>query len=106
MKISIKIEHETTGEHIVTTMPADLMRWERLTKSKLTHLVTVRKVDGNDEVTLNIGAEDMMAMAWSVMTRKGFTAEKFDAWANGLTNIELVGIDETNPTQTAASTEQ
>jgi len=106
MKIQIKLNHKKNGEQTVTTLPADLMKWERMTKSKMTDLYEVRKVDGEEFVKVNLGFEDLMAMAWSVLTRSGQTADKFDLWADELDEIELVGIDETNPTQPAASDEQ
>ena len=106
MKIQIKINHKKNGEQTVTTLPADLMKWERMTKSKMTDLYEVRKVDGEEFVKVNLGFEDLMAMAWSVLTRSGQTSDKFDLWADELDEIELVGIDETNPTQPAASDEQ
>jgi hypothetical protein len=39
MKIQVKIKHPDHGVMVVTTMPADLMKWERMTKSKMTDLV-------------------------------------------------------------------
>lgn len=81
------------------------MKWERMTKSKMTDLYEVRRVDGEETLKINMGFEDLMAMAWSVLNRSGQTADKFDNWANELDEIELVGIDETNPPQPAASDE-
>ena len=46
-----------------------------------------------------------MVMAWSVLNRSKQTEDKFDVWADELDEIELVGIDETDPTQPAASDE-
>jgi hypothetical protein len=102
MKIKIKLNHKKNGTQTVTTLPADLMKWERMTKSKMTDLYEVRKVDGEDVIKINLGFEDLMAMAWSVLTRAGETNDKFDLWANELDEIELEGIDETNPPQPAA----
>jgi hypothetical protein len=105
MKIKIKLNHKKNGQQTVTTLPADLMKWERMTKSKMTDLYEVRKVDGEEIVKINLGFEDLMAMAWSVLTRSGQTSDKFDLWADELDEIELEGIDETNPPQAAASDE-
>ena len=106
MKIQIKINHQKNGELTLVTLPADLMKWERMTKSKMTDLYEVRRVDGEETVKVNMGFEDLMVMAWSVLNRSKQTEDKFDVWADELDEIELVGIDETNPTQPAASDEQ
>lgn len=105
MKIQIKINHKKNGEQTLTTSPADLMKWERMTKSKMTDLYEVRRMDGEETIKINLGFEDLMAMAWSVLMRSGQTADKFDSWADELDEIELVGIDETNPPQAAVSDE-
>lgn len=106
MKIKIKINHQKNGEQTLVTLPADLMKWERITKSKMTDLYEVRRVDGEEMVKINLGFEDLMAMAWSILNRTNQTSDKFDLWANELDEIELVGIDETNPPQAAVSDEQ
>ena len=105
MKIQIKIEHQDNGSMTVTTTPADLMRWERMTKTKMTDLFEIRRVDGQEEVKVNIGFEDLMIMAWSVLYRTQETTAKFDDWANRLDEIEMAGVDEPNPPQTEASAE-
>jgi hypothetical protein len=94
MKIQIKINHKKDGEQTLTTLPADLMKWERMTGSKMTDLVEVRKVDGEDVVKINLGFEDLMVMAWSVLMRSGQTSDKFDVWADELNEVELAGIVE------------
>lgn len=105
MKIKIKINHQKNGDQTLVTLPADLMKWERITQSKMTDLYEVRRVDGEEMVKINLGFEDLMAMAWSILYRTNQTSDKFDAWSNELEEIELVGIDETNPPQTAVSDE-
>jgi hypothetical protein len=105
MKIQIKIKHPDHGVIVVTTLPADLMKWERMTKSKMTDLVENRRVDGEDVVKVNMGFEDLMVMAFAVLQRGNQTDKKFDLWANELESVELIGIDETDFTQTAPSDE-
>ena len=95
MKIKIKINHQKNGEVTLVTLPADLMKWERMTKSKMTDLYEVRRVDGEESVKVNMGFEDLMVMAWSVLNRSKQTEDKFDVWVDELDEIELVGIDET-----------
>jgi hypothetical protein len=105
MKIKIKIKHPDHGVMVVTTLPADLMKWERMTKSKMTDLVDNRRVDGEDVVKVNMGFEDLMVMAFAVLQRGFQTEKKFDLWANELESVELIGIDETDFTETALSDE-
>lgn len=102
MKIQIKIEHLDHGVMVVTTLPVDLMKWERMTNSKMTDLVENKKVDGEDVVKVNMGFEDLMVMAFAVLVRANQTSKKFDDWANELESVELVGIDQSaNFTKTA-----
>jgi hypothetical protein len=105
MKIQIKIKHPDHGVMNVTTLPADLMKWERMTKSKMTDLVENRRIDGEDVVKVNMGFEDLMVMAFAVLQRGNQTSRKFDDWANDLDAVELIGIDETDFTPTARSEE-
>jgi hypothetical protein len=105
MKIQIKIKHPDHGVMVVTTLPADLMKWERMTKSKMTDLIENRRVDGEDVVKVNMGFEDLMVMAFACLQRGNQTDKKFDAWANELESVELAGIDETDFTETALSDE-
>lgn len=103
MKIKIQFTHEQHGTHEVVTMPADLLQWERLTKSKMTDLITNRNIDGEVVTQFSIGYEDLMAMAWAVMTRRGETSDKFQSWVNGLQDIEFGGVDETQSPKVEAS---
>ena len=97
MKLNIKFIHNDNGSQTVTTIPADLLKWERMTRSKMTDLIKSRRVDGEDVIEFSLGYEDLMVMAYSVMTRTGQTTAKFEAWVDGLESIELDGIDETVP---------
>lgn len=103
MKIKIKIVHPDHGETTVITSPVDLMKWERMTKSKMTDLVENRRVDGVDEIKVNLGFEDLMVMAFVNLQRANQTDKKFDDWANELDLVELLGIDDTDFIETAQS---
>jgi hypothetical protein len=46
-----------------------------------------------------------MVMAFACLQRGNQTSKKFDDWANELESVELVGIDETDFTETALSDE-
>jgi len=103
MKIKIKIVHPDHGETTVITSPVDLMKWERMTKSKMTDLVENRRVDGVDEIKVNLGFEDLMVMAFVNLQRANQTDKKFDDWSNELDLVELLGIDDTDFIETAPS---
>jgi hypothetical protein len=98
MKLKLKIDHQDQGELELVTRPADMMKWERLSSRKLTDLA----VKKGDEIQVSIGIEDLMIMAYAVISRSGQTEKKFDAWADGLESIELMEIDEVNPPQSGA----
>jgi hypothetical protein len=53
-----------------------------------------------------MGFEDLMVMSFAVLQRGSQTSKKFDDWANELESVELVGIDDTDFTETARSEEQ
>lgn len=93
MKIKLKINHQDLGELELVTRPADMMKWERMSGRKLTDLA----VKKGDEIQVSIGIEDLMIMAYAVISRSGQTDKKFDAWADGLDQIDLMEVDEVNP---------
>lgn len=99
MKIKLKIEHNEHGDLELVTRPADLMKWERMSGRKLTDLARKK----GDEIEVSIGIEDLIVMAYAVVSRSGLTDSKFDPWADGLNEIEMVEVDETaNPPQSGA----
>ena len=100
MKITISYVHGgVAGE--VTTLPADFIKWERITKQKFSDLW---KQDGKD-VSLRIGLEDLATLTWAVLARKNVTNEPFEIWLDNLDSIEDFSEGETNPTQPEASTD-
>ena len=106
MKIKINIEHQDHEAVELVTLPVDLLYWERTTKSKMTDLYSVRRGEsGESEVEMNIGYEDIMAMAHSIFKRSNWTTESFNEWVKGIETIEFAGIEETNPTQAGPSVE-
>lgn len=99
MKIVIKYAHAgVAGE--VTTLPADFIAWERITKTKFSDLW----VKTNDSVDLRIGLEDLAVLIWSVLKRKGEASEPFEIWLDKLDSIDDFEEYEANPTQPEAST--
>lgn len=91
MKLNIKYEHNT-GSGTVTTLPADVIRWERMTKQKLSNLADS-----------NVGMEDFAVFIWSVLNRTGQTNEPFEVWIDGLLDVEVLDTDEVDPTLAEAS---
>lgn len=98
MKIQLHIKHQDLGELDLVTRPADLMKWERMSGRKLTDLA----VKKGDEIQVQIGIEDLMIMAYAVISRSGQTEKKFEAWADGLDSIDLVEVDQVDPPQSGA----
>lgn len=94
MKIQLKIDHKDHGDMELVTRPADLLKWERLSKRKLTDLATKK----GDEILVHIGIEDLMIMAYAVLSRAGDTKDNFEVWSDGLNDIEMMELDDSaNP---------
>lgn len=98
MKIKLKISHQDLGELELVTRPADMMKWERMSGRKLTDLA----VKKGDEIQVSIGIEDLMIMAYAVISRSGQTDKKFEVWADGLDQIDLMEVDDANPPESGA----
>lgn len=98
MKLTLDYSHPRHGDGQVTTLPVDLMKWERITKSKLSNLYTI----SNGESTLNIGMEDLVIMVWQVLTRQGVISETLDQFASDLDNVEFGDVDQVDPIQAEA----
>lgn len=100
MKIQISFSHNgVAGE--VKTLPADFIKWERVTRQKFSDLW---KQDGKD-VQLRIGLEDLAVLVWAVQSRTGATVEPFEIWVDNLDEISDFAEVESNPTQPEASTD-
>ena len=82
MKLQIEYVHDgKTG--IVTTIPADIIKWEKTTNQKFSNLW--------DKDQLNIGIYDLAVFIWAVLTRKIETAEPFETWHLRLDEITDFG---------------
>lgn len=82
MKLEITFTHKGETDKVVT-LPADIIKWERYTKSKFSDLWN------KDE--LRIGLEDLAVFVWAVLTRKALTNEPFEIWIDGLDEITDFG---------------
>ena len=85
MKLQIEYIHNGVSG-TVTTIPADVIKWERVTKQKFSDLW--------DKETLRIGIGDLACLVWAVLTRQVVTAEPFETWQLGLDEIVDFGEPE------------
>jgi hypothetical protein len=99
MKIAIDYKHTKYGEGTVSTLPVDVMKWERMTKQKFTELY---REDINGIVQAYIGLGDLMTMLYAVLNRQGVVMETFDVFVTDLELVEFGDEPEVNPTQAEA----
>lgn len=81
MKITLKVTDLKGDEMTATAIPVDFMAWERHTKGKVSNL------------TSGAGIEDLLFLAWSVLSRTQVVKDKFDDWAAQIDDIEAVDDD-------------
>lgn len=96
MKLTIDYKHTMYGEGTVTTLPVDVMKWERMTKQKFSELYR-QDADGTQQVHIGVG--DLMTMVFAVLTRQGRVTESFDSFAANVEVVEFGDDVETDPTQ-------
>lgn len=90
MRLKLKCEFEDgTVENVTATVP-DLIAWERKFNTKISALT-----DG-------VRVEDLAFMAWNSLKRQGLTTLAFDAWSNGLVDLEQIEDKEPRPTKPEA----
>ena len=94
MKLKIEYTHQGTNKTVVT-LPADIIGWERKTRSKLSDLF--------GENGLRIGFEDLAVMAWAVESRQTPATPPFEVWLDDLAEITDFGDVDVDPTQAEAS---
>lgn len=82
MKLTIKYIHDgLAGE--VTTIPADIIKWEAKTKQKVSDLF--------DKEELRIGLGDLSIFIWAALTRQVVTNEAYETWILRLDEITDFG---------------
>ena len=91
MKLKIEYIHDGSAG-TVTTIPADIIKWERVTNQKFSNLWSKEE--------LNIGLGDLAVFIWAVLTRQVATAEPFETWVLRLDEITDFGEPE-SPKATA-----
>ena len=97
MKLQIEYIHSGKPDTVVT-LPADIIKWERYTKSKFSDLWS------KDE--LRIGLEDLAVFVWAVLSRKQLTNEPFEIWLDNLDEIsDFAEPEPVNPTVAEASSD-
>lgn len=80
MKITLKVTNLDGEVTSATAIPVDFMAWERHTKGKVSQLAN------------GAGMEDLLFLAWSVLSRNG-SVDKFDDWAANVSEIEAEDDD-------------
>jgi hypothetical protein len=96
MKLAIEYKHHKYGEGTVTTLPVDVMKWERMTKQKFTELY---REDSNGNLAPYIGLGDLMTMLYAVLKRQGVVTDTFDVFVEDLDEVTFGDDVEVNPTQ-------
>lgn len=84
MKLAIKYKLNNQDHKFVTTLPIDVIVWERQTKQKFSDFY-VPNADGETE--FRFGYEDLSVLAWSVMKRTTGNPTPFDKWAEQIEEI-------------------
>jgi len=100
MKLTFDYDHSKYGKGSVTTLPVDVMKWERMTKQKVTELY---REDAAGNTYANIGISDMVTMVYAVLHRKGTTTDTLDVFVEGLESVEFGDDEPTDPTLAGAS---
>jgi len=90
MKLLLKVIHDGETIQCETTL-AVIVQWERKYKKRAGDLVQ------------GFAVEDLAFMAWASLKRGNRPVGEFDAWLDKLDEIEVVGGDESNPTDAAAT---
>jgi hypothetical protein len=96
MQIEITYKHPQYGEGNVSTLPIDVMKWERMTKQKFTELYR-QGPDGETEV--HIGISDLATMLFAVLTRTGVVSTTYDMFIQDLQEVMFGDEPDVNPTK-------
>ena len=90
MKISINVD-TGSGPNTVTTNLFTVVTWERKYKRRA------------GDLAQGFAVEDLAFMAWASMKRGGKPVGDFDPWLEKLESVEVLGGEESNPTDAAAT---
>lgn len=90
MKLELKVTHDGTTTQCETSLIV-IVQWERKYKKRA------------GDLAQGFAVEDLAFMAWASLKRAGKPVGEFDAWLDKLEEVEVLGGEESNPTDAAAT---
>lgn len=90
MKLKLKVTHDAITSECETSLVV-IVQWERKYKKRA------------GDLAQGFAVEDLAFMAWASLKRAGKPVAEFDAWLDKLEEVEVVGGDDSNPTDAAAT---
>lgn len=90
MKLQLQIVHDGRTVTCETSLKT-IVEWER----------KYRKRAG--DLAQGFAIEDLAFMAWASLKRSGQQIAEFDQWLDGLESVDVIGGEDSNPTDAAAT---
>lgn len=90
MKLQLKVTHDGVVTECETSLVV-IVQWERKYKRRA------------GDLAAGFAVEDLAFMAWASMKRAGKPVGDFDPWLEKLESVEVLGGEESNPTDAAAT---
>lgn len=88
MKLQLQVTHAGTTQRCETTLMV-LVEWERKYKKRA------------GDLAQGFAIEDLAFMAWASLKRSGQTVGDFDTWLQKLEDVQVLGGEDSNPTDAA-----
>ena len=95
MKLQIEYVHDGQPG-TVTTLPADFIKWEKVTKQKITDLFT-------KEGDFRVGIGDLAVLIWAVLGRTHGLNEPVEVWQLKLEDVDFGEPEDPKATNSEAS---
>ena len=95
MKLQIEYVHDGQPG-TVTTLPADFIKWEKVTKQKITDLFT-------EKGDFRVGIGDLAVLIWAVLGRTQGLMEPVEAWQLKLEDVDFGEPDDPKATNVEVS---
>lgn len=90
MKLQLKVTHDGTTTECETSLVV-IVQWERKYKRRA------------GDLAQGFAIEDLAFMAWASLKRANQTTVDFEPWLDKLEAVEVIGSEESNPTDAAAT---
>jgi hypothetical protein len=90
MKLQLEVTHDGVTHKCETSLIV-LVEWERKYKKRTADLAQ------------GFALEDLAYMAWASLKRAGQTVGTFDAWLEKLQDVQVLGGEDSNPTDAAGT---